>query len=250
MKIKIILFIIFVKLMILNNVFSQTESALYMAKYNLSYYDKNNVQRRETLVLQIGSTSSYFKSFDKHIVDSLVRAGKYDYQTTFPKHCTYQELYKKYNQNVGVKVDRLDKYYYWEESWPTYNWKILADTTTIGGLKVQKALTYSSVAKENIVVWFCPKIPYSLGPGSLYGLPGLIIKVEDVGNKFKYQLTYFGKPSNLYKNIMLPKNAIKTTKRDFDRALAVTLKDPKTAIDNMIKQMGVKVLDSEISNKQ
>lgn len=250
MKIKLLFLIIFLKLNMINHVIAQTEPALYMAKYNLKYYDKNNVQKQEMLVLQMGATSSYFKSFDKHIVDSLIKLKKYDYKTTFPKQCTYQEIYKKYNQPRGIKVDRLDKYYYWEESWPIYNWKISNERTTIAGLKVQKASTFSPVANKMINVWFCSEIPYSVGPGVLYGLPGLIVKVEDFEHKFEYQLVYFGKPTTQYKNITLPPNATKTSKSDFDRALAVTLKDPKTAIDNMIKQMGIKILDSEISNKQ
>jgi GLPGLI family protein len=60
----------------------------------------------------------------------------------------------------------------------TYSdWQILPDTISINHLHCQKA----QIKNDSLLItaWFCPNIPIPDGPLSYFGLPGLIIKVEN-----------------------------------------------------------------------
>jgi GLPGLI family protein len=63
------------------------------------------------------------------------------------------------------------------------------------------------------VVWYCPEIPYSFGPGEFVGFPGLVIRVE-VGN-----IIYSAKKIQLKNNekfeIKIPNEGQKVTEKEF-----------------------------------
>ncbi len=63
-------------------------------------------------------------------------------------------------------------------------WEIATDTITVLGYNCQKAAT--SFRGRNYIAWFTMDIPVSEGPWKLYGLPGLILKVEDMENIFSF----------------------------------------------------------------
>jgi len=75
-----------------------------------------------------------------------------------------------YNANQQVKI----------------NWKILPDKEKIGEWNVQKAET--DFAGRKWTAWFSTDIPIQDGPYKFYGLPGLIIKIEDKSGFHKMEL--------------------------------------------------------------
>lgn len=81
-----------------------------------------------------------------------------------------------------------DRYKIKEDQKP--EWKILPEKQKIGEYNAQKATT--SFGGREWVAWFSTDIPFQDGPYKFYGLPGLIVKIEDttgshimtlVGNK-------------------------------------------------------------------
>ncbi|HAY3549669.1 GLPGLI family protein [Elizabethkingia meningoseptica] len=58
------------------------------------------------------------------------------------------------------------------------NWKILPDKKKIGEFDAQKAET--TFAGRKWIAWFTTEIPFQDGPYKFRGLPGLIVKIEDV----------------------------------------------------------------------
>ena len=66
-------------------------------------------------------------------------------------------------------------------------WKILNDTLTILHQQCQKATT--TFLGRNYTAYFASKIPISSGPWLFRGLPGLILKVTDSKNQFKFICT-------------------------------------------------------------
>lgn len=58
-----------------------------------------------------------------------------------------------------------------------FDWKILPEKTKIGNWNVQKAET--DFAGRHWIAWFSAEIPIQDGPYKFYGLPGLIVKIED-----------------------------------------------------------------------
>lgn len=64
-------------------------------------------------------------------------------------------------------------------------WEITTETSEVLGYKCTKALT--RYGGRTYTAWFCPDIPISDGPWKFYGLPGLIMKVEDAEHIFSFE---------------------------------------------------------------
>jgi GLPGLI family protein len=64
------------------------------------------------------------------------------------------------------------------------DWSLTNETKTIEGFLCYKATTIDEVINQKegfkftITAWYCPKIPVSIGPLYLNGLPGLILETE------------------------------------------------------------------------
>jgi len=56
------------------------------------------------------------------------------------------------------------------------DWKVSPDQAEIAGYVCMKAETV--IDSTNVIAWFTPQIPVSIGPGKYNGLPGAILKVE------------------------------------------------------------------------
>jgi GLPGLI family protein len=57
-----------------------------------------------------------------------------------------------------------------------YNWKVTTEQKKILNYVCQKAVLIDT--SKNVVVWFTPQIPVSIGPNALNGLPGMILALE------------------------------------------------------------------------
>ena len=74
------------------------------------------------------------------------------------------------------------------------NWKIENKFKKIEKFNCQKATCF--FAGRNYNAWFCNDIPIRFGPNKFNGLPGLIIEIIDVENKFNYILKNFENNQN------------------------------------------------------
>ncbi len=90
------------------------------------------------------------------------------------------------NEN-GSKLANRGKYN------PDYfKWIILPDTTTIFGLKCQKAYLNRPGNGERLFdIWFCADVPLSAGPSTLVLCPGLIVEAYNAISGGKYSLTSY-----------------------------------------------------------
>ncbi|AQX10629.1 hypothetical protein BAY32_15425 [Elizabethkingia ursingii] len=66
-------------------------------------------------------------------------------------------------------------------------WHIEKNTDKYNGFSIQKATT--NFAGRKWVAWFTSDIPIPDGPYKFYGLPGLILKLEDNTDSHKFNLT-------------------------------------------------------------
>ena len=67
------------------------------------------------------------------------------------------------------------------------NWKIdPSEKQKIGEYNTQKATT--DFGGRQWTAWFCTDVPFQDGPYKFSGLPGLIVKVEDVGKNYSWEL--------------------------------------------------------------
>ena len=67
-----------------------------------------------------------------------------------------------------------------------FNWKIESEKSKIGEYQAQKATTEFGGRKWT--AWFSEDLPFQDGPYKFFGLPGLIVKIEDADQNYSWQL--------------------------------------------------------------
>jgi GLPGLI family protein len=67
-----------------------------------------------------------------------------------------------------------------------FNWKIENEKMKIGSYNTQKATT--DFGGRKWTAWFTTDLPIQDGPYKFHGLPGLIVKIEDDGNNYSWEL--------------------------------------------------------------
>ena len=102
------------------------------------------------------------------------------------------KLYKDHKANKIKVVDHISIHHFiYEESLTPQNWEIQDDTTTIAGYACQKAVCdYRGRSYE---AWFTPEIPINEGPWKFFGLPGLILRLNDTQHHYEFELVEFKK---------------------------------------------------------
>lgn len=134
--------------------------------------------------------------FTLNVNDSIVQMVEDTPKRTLKDH-QYQfylgkiDLKSNYNflRNKSSEIFfEKNKFYYSE--WENYpmKWQILNETSSLLGFKLIKAKLLEPIYSykylddfepKEVIAWFCPDIPISGGPKRYYGLPGLILKIED-----------------------------------------------------------------------
>ncbi|WP_374461950.1 GLPGLI family protein [Chryseobacterium taeanense] len=164
--------------------------------------DSNNKEdvKKEMMLLDIDKNGSNYYSRDKFVSDSTSMAevqkqiksgsgsisinrrdrdGQVSYKVT--------KSYPDFKTYLFTRVS-MDQYKVREDQKP--EWKILPEKQKIGEYNAQKATT--NYGGREWIAWFSTDIPFQDGPYKFYGLPGLIVKLEDttgshimtlVGNK-------------------------------------------------------------------
>ncbi|UPQ76719.1 GLPGLI family protein [Chryseobacterium nepalense] len=152
--------------------------------------DSNNKEdvKKEMMLLDIDQKGSNYYSRDKFVADSTSMA---EVQKQIKSGGGNINISRRDNQGmVGYKVTKsypdfktylftrisMDQYKVKEDQKP--EWKILPEKQKIGSYNAQKATT--SYGGREWIAWFSTDIPFQDGPYKFYGLPGLIVKLEDI----------------------------------------------------------------------
>ncbi len=143
-----------------------------------------------TTILQSNSTSSKFWDWHLFKMDSIVYTSanslsrdslnKLDWQYNLKIENLFTPIvFKNYQNNKFTVTDEVSfsNYIYTEKS-AGFEWKLSGDTSTVCGYVCNKAVT--NYGGKEWTVWYAMDIPISDGPWKLSGLPGLILKAEDV----------------------------------------------------------------------
>jgi len=171
----------------------------YEYKFIPDSTDKADV-KKEMMLLDIDKNGSSYYSQDKFVSDSTSKADLEKQLKLSPNNINInrrekpgQVSYKVTKQYPDFKTHLFsrissDSYKIEEDKKP--EWKILPDKQKIGEYNAQKATT--NFGGREWVAWFSTDLPFQDGPYKFYGLPGLIVKIEDktgshsmvlVGNK-------------------------------------------------------------------
>lgn len=224
--------------------------------------DSNNKEdvKKEMMLLDIDKNGSNYYSHDKFVADSTVRVnlekqlksgggsismnrsekpGMVSYRVTkqYPDFKTY--LFRSIS---------MDKYKIREDKKP--EWKILPDKEKVGEYNVQKATT--SFGGRDWTAWFTTDIPIQDGPYIFYGLPGLIVKIEDTTGSHIMQLigNKTIKAQEKESSIEIPENVrilgldgkeIEVTKDQFKKAWKAYENDPTKNVRELMMRSGGEV---------
>ncbi|MDR6548714.1 GLPGLI family protein [Chryseobacterium rhizosphaerae] len=234
---------------------AQTNRFFYEYKFIPDSNHKEEV-KKEMMLLDIDKKGSNYYSQDKFVADSIGRAelerqlksgggnisvnrrekpGQVSYKVTkeYPDFKTF--LFK----NIST-----DRYKVKEDKKP--EWKILSDKQKIGEYNAQKATT--SFGGREWTAWFSTDLPFQDGPYKFYGLPGLIVKVEDATGS--HSMTLIGnktvKSVDAEKDMQVPENVkilgfgkeIEVTKDQFKKAWKAYVNDPTKNMREMMMKNG------------
>jgi GLPGLI family protein len=180
-------------------IFSQTNRFFYDYKFISDSTDKSAVTS-EVMLLDIDKNGSNYYSQQKFVVDSTATADLEKQLKSSPNNISIHRKdkpgmvsYKVTKQYPDFKTYLFtgissDSYKIEEDQKP--EWKILPDKQKVGEYNAQKATT--NFGGREWTAWFSTDLPFQDGPYKFYGLPGLIVKIEDktgshsmtlVGNK-------------------------------------------------------------------
>jgi GLPGLI family protein len=101
-----------------------------------------------------------------------------------------------------------------QESLPQIDWQIHSDTKMIGSFNCTKAT--GNFGGRVYDVWFTSKIPVSLGPYKLWGLPGLILEAKSRDNMVSYYFQSFDPETDDQIDIGKPQEGKEVSWEDFE----------------------------------
>ncbi len=197
--------------------------------FSVSDTTKKDKPSEDYLILEVGTKYSKYYSDNARRRDSLMTAvversagtgGNRNIQFTpelFKSHNIKQGgasdvVFKKLTENKLMYTASVGQTNYeYEEPLNEMQWNIEADTMTILSFLCQKATTtFRGRAYE---AWFTTEIPVFNGPWKFHGLPGLILKVSDSQNEFRFEcneITQERSPITYSKE-----NYVKSSRKDF-----------------------------------
>lgn len=230
--------------------------------YELTYKPhKDSIKtEQELMVLDITKDRSVYQSYIKVEQDSIfqtllkeaMKTGNSPNMTglsglkenEFPEKIVkiYPIKQIQFSSNIG-----LDLYNY--EETPDFNWKIENETKKVGIYNTQKASV--NFGGRTWIAWFSTELPFPDGPYKFYGLPGLIIKIEDTGKNYSWVLNanktipeLTNQPSmfEVMKQYGMSKE-LTVTKKQFVKSQEQNEKDPTAGIRQLAANYGVSLKD-------
>lgn len=224
--------------------------------YQLTYKPKKDSVRTEQvmMVLDVTKDKSIYRDYTMIAQDSIVKVQVEAMQKsgmfkdisksiTMPKFS--EKVYKFYPEMKVQYVERIASGFtpmnigYNDET--KMNWKIDSKKEKIGSYNAQMATTEFGGRKWN--AWFTNDIPLQDGPYKFHGLPGLIVKIEDEGQNYSWELKGNKKVPNFnevtYAESISPGGAggkvMEVSRDKFDKTFNDFKKDPFASMRPMLK---------------
>jgi GLPGLI family protein len=206
--------------------------------YRYTFYQDSTSRysvKNQEMTLQIGKHCSKFTATHKLYSDSLIqdktgeptaeemqRLASLTGGTIVHSYCSHY-IFKNYpvNKNI-VFIGYVDKKFVIANEKIDFNWQLVPDSDTILlSYNCKKALT--RFAGRDYEAWFTPEIPVSEGPHKFHGLPGLIVKINDLKYQHIFDLVSVQKPNRIIPIIYKKLNYTEITARDYVKALNVKM---------------------------
>lgn len=222
--------------------------------YELTYKPNKDSAKleKEMVVLDIDQNRSLYQSYENIQIDSIASVViKESANTGFPDfkrvgnrrtEFTHQ-ISKTYPIHEVLYKDRIALDYYSYRENPQLVWKISDEKQKIGTYNTQKAT--ADFGGRKWIAWFTTEIPFPDGPYKFFGLPGLIIKIEDDAKNYSWELKGNRKTDHIAEASSLEKTMSKTglfvskevTKEKFTEKYEQYRKDPLAGMKQMLGQL-------------
>lgn len=166
--------------------------------YELSFKPKKDSTRIDKVmtVLDITKDKSIYQDFTipaqdsiiKKTVEDMEKSGTFvDIMKTIKMPKFSYKVYKTYPSMKELYTDMISRKFFGFEEELKFDWMITTDKEKIGEYNTQKATTEFGGRKWT--AWFSADIPFQDGPYKFYGLPGLIVKIEDENKNYSWLLS-------------------------------------------------------------
>lgn len=164
---------------------AQSNQFIYEYKFKLDSLNRDKIEQ-ENMILETSPEGSRFYSQVKAVYDSTMDATFKNAKMSQNNHFDFSNLKNAKVDDEVIKIypaykiklrTRISSTPLLIENDNKIDWKITADKDKVLGYQVQKAT--ASLNGRNWVAWFAPEIPVQDGPYNFFGLPGLIVKIED-----------------------------------------------------------------------
>lgn len=185
-----------------------------------SIYQDYTVAAQDSIIKLAVEEMEKTKSFKD--MSKLIKMPKFSYKIVK----TYPEMKEQF-------VDRISMNLFGYEDDVKFKWNILPEKEKVGEYNTQKATT--EFAGRKWTAWFSTDIPFQDGPYKFYGLPGLIVKIEDSEKHYSWKLSGNKKIDN-YEELSysekinakygMSNTITPTSKEKFEKAYATFKKDP------------------------
>lgn len=233
------------------------DEAILNIQYRMFYVkDTKNPDMKKSyyMELQIGKRISKFSDYQRLKIDSLedvyVKQKLDEIQvvnnlSSLGRGTSSLNIFKNYPINKITVTDRVPvsgNFKYVEDKTKQI-WKMEQGSTTICGFNCQKAST--TFRGRKYTAWYAPKIPYSDGPWKFWGLPGLILKIDDDKNEYSFECVVIEKPKNSESIYIKDIDYYNTTRVKFNEAVKNFYNNPGPIFENK----GIKVNNKPIGNK-
>jgi GLPGLI family protein len=150
---------------------------------------------------------------------------------------SFKTYYRNDETETKIRVENSDKIYLVYSDTSDIVWEITKETKKVDDFLCFKATTKirdkhltKGIIEKDVVAWFCPEIPLSLGPNNYGGLPGLIMELNEG------LLTYYVKNLNLEPDFEIdiekPKGNLMSQKDYFGEMPTITKENIKGYIGN------------------
>ena len=208
-----------------------------------SVYQDYTIPAQDSVIKKAVEEMEKTKSFKD--ISKMIKMPKFSYKIV--KH--YPEMKEEY-------IDRINMNLFGYPEDVKFSWNVLPEKEKVGEYNTQKATV--DFGGRKWTAWFSTDIPFTDGPYKFYGLPGLIVKIEDSEKNYSWKLSGNKKIEN-YEEMSysdkinakygIPQTVSPTTKEKFDKAFASFKQDPTAEVRQRVTpdMMNMKMPGSDIT---
>lgn len=178
--------LILVFLLVVSFGFGQNNRFVYEYQFKIDSLNRDSIIK-ENMVLDVTPQGSKFYSAAKFIADSTINASiskakqvgnmSFDFRGLPQTKVPFGTVLKHYPDFKSIFLNNISATPVAMEDTPKFDWKLDDEKSEVLGYPVQKATT--NFGGRKWIAWFASDIPIQDGPYRFYGLPGLILKIQD-----------------------------------------------------------------------